>query len=144
MPRGQYINVALDTHIYQMFFNEVCPPFIPRHNLSALFSRLPNRPQGVSRNDSAHIQAACSNAGPLSDFNKNQLSTIVGEWTPAMTDCAKYLNGRGVGARYDGSISQGAPIFGNCSDVTGYGSSFSQDYKVFLRKIWEAQVSSYV
>ena len=103
-----------------------------------------DRPQGVSLSDEGHIQNACSNVGPLSDFNKNQLCTIVGEWTPAMTDCAKYLNGRGVGARYDGSFSQGAPVYGNCTDVTGYGWSFSQDYKDFLRKIWEAQVSSYV
>ena len=29
MPRGQYVGVALDTHIYQMFSDEVCPPFIP-------------------------------------------------------------------------------------------------------------------
>ncbi|KAI0253216.1 exo-1-3-beta-glucanase [Lactifluus subvellereus] len=120
MPREQYVNVAMDTHIYQMFSDE-----------------------GVSRSDEAHIQAACSNAGPLSDFNDYQLMTIVGEWTPAMTDCAKYLNGRGIGARYDGSISQGAPRYGNCTDVTGYGSSFSQDYKGFLRKIWEAQVITY-
>jgi len=101
-------------------------------------------PQAVSLDDAGHIRSACGNAGPLSDFNKNQLWTIVGEWTPAMTDCAKYLNGRGVGARYDGSIRQGAPRYGTCAGKTGKGSTFSQEYKDFLRKSWEAQVSAYI
>jgi hypothetical protein len=57
-----------------------------------------------------------------------------------MTDCAKYLNGRGVGARYDGSIRSGAPRYGSCVGKTGKGSTFSQGYKDFLRKAWEAQV----
>jgi glucan 1,3-beta-glucosidase len=43
-----------------------------------------------------HINAACSQASGLSSFD---LWTIVGEWTPAFTDCAKYLNGRGVGCK---------------------------------------------
>jgi glucan 1,3-beta-glucosidase len=67
--------------------------------------------------------------------------TIVGEWAPAMTDCAKYLNGRGVGARYDGSIKQGSPFHGSCNGQTGPGEAFTQDYKDFLRQTWEAQVS---
>lgn len=57
-----------------------------------------------------------------------------------MTDCAKYLNGRGVGARYDGSRS-GSPFVGSCAGLTGSGSSFSSSYKTFLRQMWEAQVS---
>jgi aryl-phospho-beta-D-glucosidase BglC (GH1 family) len=60
--------------------------------------------------------------------------TIVGEWTPAMTDCAKYLNGRGVGARYDWSIRKDAPHYGSCAGKRGLGSTFSQDYKDVLRK----------
>lgn len=97
--------------------------------------------QTVSLSEAGHIQSACGNAGALSDFNKNQLWTIVGEWTPAMTDCATYLNGRGAGARYDGSISPGAPVYGSCQGQTGSGSTFTQDFKVFLRQMWEAQVS---
>ncbi|KAI9511875.1 glycoside hydrolase family 5 protein [Russula earlei] len=111
MPQGQFVGVAMDTHIYQMFSYDT-----------------------VSLDDGGHIQSACGNAGRLSDYNQNQLWTIVGEWTPAMTDCAKYLNGRGVGARYDGSINPGAPSFGSCNGLTGPGWSFSQDYKNFLRQ----------
>jgi hypothetical protein len=61
-----------------------------------------------------------------------------------MTDCTKYLNGRGVGARYDGSIRRGAPRYGSCAGKTGKGSMFSQEYRNFLRKSWEAQVSAYI
>jgi glucan 1,3-beta-glucosidase len=100
--------------------------------------------QTLSLDEEGHIRSACGNAGALSDFDKNQMWTIVGEWTPAMTDCAKYLNGRGVGARYDGSIRHGAPRHGSCIGKTGKGSNFSEEYKEFLRKSWEAQVSAYI
>jgi len=119
MPNDQYTGVAMDTHIYQMFSDE------------------------VSQNNQGHIQSACGNAGRLIDYNQNNIWTIVGEWTPAMTDCAKYLNGRGVGARYDGSISKDAPFYGSCEGLTGPGWTFSDDYKSFLRQTWEAQVITY-
>ncbi len=67
---------------------------------------------------------------------------VVGEWTPAATDCAKYLNGRGVGARYDGTKS-GSTKVGSCKGLTGKASSFSSDYKTFLRQYWEAQTITY-
>jgi hypothetical protein len=139
MPQQQYDGVAMDTHIYQMFTDDVRSSSVsctPQQHLTS-FTLL----QTVSLDNAGHIQSACSNAGSLSSFNHNQLWTIVGEWTPAMTDCAKYLNGRGVGARYDGSISQGAPVYGSCNGMTGSGASFSQDYRNFLRMSWEAQVS---
>ncbi|KAI0281208.1 hypothetical protein BGY98DRAFT_959273 [Russula aff. rugulosa BPL654] len=60
-----------------------------------------------------------------------------------MADCAKYLNGRGVGARYDGSIRQGVPRYRSCAGKNGKGSTFSQEYKDFLRKSWEAQVITF-
>ena len=90
--------------------------------------------------DSQHISTACSTAGDLESFSANQLFTIVGEWTPAMTDCAKYLNGRGVGSRYDGSYP-GATRVGSCQGLTGSALTVSDGYKAFLRQTWEAQVS---
>lgn len=86
--------------------------------------------------DDQHISTACD-ASELTSFTT--LWTIVGEWTPAMTDCAKYLNGRNVGARYDGTYP-GSTYVGSCDGLTGSGSSFSSGYKTFLRKTWEAQV----
>ncbi|KAF8921954.1 glycoside hydrolase superfamily [Mucidula mucida] len=108
--------VAMDTHIYQMFSDEE-----------------------NARSNDEHISVACDKASSLSSFH---LWTIVGEWTPAATDCAKYLNGRGVGSRYDGSYP-GSSRVGSCSSRTGSGSTFSSSYKTFLRKYWEAQVITY-
>ncbi|KAK7695059.1 hypothetical protein QCA50_002248 [Cerrena zonata] len=108
--------VAMDTHIYQMFSQDE-----------------------VSRSNQQHIQAACAHGSDLSSFD---LWTIVGEWTPANTDCARYLNGRGIGARYDGSFA-GSSRVGSCSGFTGKSSGFSSSYKTFLRQYWEAQTITY-
>jgi glucan 1,3-beta-glucosidase len=119
MPQPDFQGVAIDTHIYQVFSDD------------------------ENRMDwNAHLSTACGKAGTLGDFSSKYLWTIVGEWSLASTDCAKYLNGRGVGARYDGSHS-GSSYIGSCSSKTGSGSSFSNDYKTFLRKFFEAQRSSY-
>lgn len=91
----------------------------------------------MSEND--HIHTACSKRGEL---NAAGMWTIVGEWSPARTDCAKYLNGRGIGARYDGSYS-GSYHVGSCAGVSGHASSFNDGYKAFLRKFWEAQAQTY-
>ena len=107
-----WAGVAMDIHIYQMFTNDE-----------------------VARSEDENISAACSQGDALSSFH---LLTIVGEWTPAATDCAKYLNGRGRGARFDGTYD-GASWTGSCSPVTGSGANFSPEYKRFLRKYWEAQ-----
>ncbi|KAJ6520130.1 glycoside hydrolase family 5 protein [Mycena sanguinolenta] len=111
-----YEGVAMDTHIYGMFSQA-----------------------GVEMSNSQHIQSICDMQSELSTFD---LWLIVGEWTPAQTDCAKYLNGRGVGARYDGSFA-GSTRVGSCTGLTGSASTFSSSYKTFLRQYWEAQVISY-
>jgi len=111
-----YEGVAMDTHIYAMFSQA-----------------------GVEMSNSQHIQSVCDMQSTLSTFD---LWLIVGEWTPAQTDCAKYLNGRGVGARYDGSYP-GSTFVGSCTGLTGSASTFSSSYKTFLRQFWEAQVISY-
>jgi len=88
---------------------------------------------------SDHIATACGKAGSLTSA---PLWTVVGEWTPAPNDCAKYLNGRGVGSRYDGSYP-GSTRVGSCTGLTGKASSFSSSYKTFLRQYWEAQTITY-
>ncbi|KAI0297553.1 exo-1-3-beta-glucanase [Multifurca ochricompacta] len=111
--------VAMDTHIYQMFSDSA-----------------------VAQSNSQHISSTCNQGSTLQTFNNDQLWTIVGEWTPAMTDCAKYLNGRGVGARYDGTRS-GSTRVGSCTGLTGSASTFSSSYKTFLRQSWESQIITY-
>ncbi|KAJ3710927.1 exo-beta-1,3-glucanase [Lentinula guzmanii] len=111
----QWQGVAMDTHIYQMFSQDL-----------------------VSQTDAQHIQTACDYQNSLA-FD---LWLIVGEWTPAQTDCATYLNGRGIGARYDGSFP-GSTFVGSCTGLTGSASTFSSTFKTFLRQYWEAQVIAF-
>ncbi|KAJ7786634.1 exo-beta-1,3-glucanase [Mycena metata] len=111
-----YEGVAMDTHIYTIFS-------VPEEQMT----------------QAEHISTVCAKQDDLSSFD---LWVIVGEWTPAATDCAKYLNGRGIGARYDGSFA-GSTRVGSCTGLTGSASSFSSSYKTFLRQFWEAQVISY-
>ena len=114
-PTG-WDGVAVDTHIYQVFSDEV-----------------------VARNESEHIAAACEYQYSLAGYN---FWVIVGEWVPAPTDCATYLNGRGVGARYDGTYPNSTYV-GSCEGMTGSAATFSDEYKSFLRKFWEAQVIAF-
>ena len=86
-----------------------------------------------------HISAACAAASSL---QSSTLWIVVGEWTPASNDCAKYLNGYGVKSKYDGSYP-GSTAVGSCVGLTGQASTFSAAYKTFLRQFWEAQVISY-
>ncbi|KAF7330553.1 Glycoside hydrolase family 5 protein [Mycena venus] len=73
----------------------------------------------LSRSFDDHINFACSSMSDLTNFAQHNIWTVVGEWSTAVTDCTQWLNGRGVGARWDGTC----------------------DYKTFLRKYWEVQVT---
>lgn len=108
-------NVAIDHHEYQVFdFTEVAwQPW-------------------------QHRQAVCNNA---ESYNGADKWTFVGEWTGAMTDCAKYLNGRGVGARYDGSYP-GSSHVGSCAwqnDVNQWPQTYKDDTRGYI----EAQMTAY-
>jgi glucan 1,3-beta-glucosidase len=108
-------NVAIDHHEYQVF-----------------------SPAQVALTPAQHVDAVCSTA---ETYNGADKWTFIGEWTGAMTDCAKYLNGFGRGARYDGTYAD-SPRVGDCSwqnDV----KKWSQEYKDQTRAYIEAQMSAY-
>lgn len=109
--------VMLDTHQYQIF------------------------DQGqVSQSPSQHVAAACGLAGRLAGTDK---WTVVGEWTGAQTDCAKWLNGLGKGARYDGTFP-GSYYVGSCNGkYTGTVNGLSADDKHNIRSFIEAQLDAY-
>ncbi|MCJ1371135.1 exo-1,3-beta-glucanase [Loxospora ochrophaea] len=110
-------DVALDTHQYQIF------------------------DQGqVSESPSDHISSACALGPQVAGTDK---WTIVGEWTGAQTDCAKWLNGLGIGARYDGTYS-GSSYVGSCDGkYTGTVAGLSDDDKSNIRHFVEAQMDAY-
>lgn len=87
-----------------------------------------------------HVAAACATAGGLASSDK---WTLVSEWTGAQTDCAKYLNGRGLGARYDGTYP-GSSYIGSCDGkYTGTVDGLSSDDKYNIRTFNEAQLDAY-
>ncbi len=91
--------------------------------------------------EAQHLSTACASGGNIATAAAAAWP-IVGEWSPARTDCAKSLNGRGVGARYDGSYP-GSTYVGSCASFSGDGSGFSSAYKKFLGQFWAAQVQTY-
>jgi len=83
-----------------------------------------------------HVSTACAFGASMATNNK---WTIAGEWTGATTDCAQWLNGRGIGARYDGtySINGGSSYIGSCDGkysgtVAGLGEADRNNIKTFM------------
>jgi glucan 1,3-beta-glucosidase len=111
---GGFPNLLQDTHHYEIFDN--------------------------GQVAQSHVTSACAFGGTMHGSIKPIIS---GEWTGAFTDCAKYLNGYGKGARYDGSIS-GSPANGSCAGLaTGSIAQLSAQQKVQTRQFIEAQLDAF-
>ncbi|KAK1226567.1 hypothetical protein PQX77_010450 [Marasmius sp. AFHP31] len=97
--------------------------------------------QELARSFDEHISHTCSMKSGVVNYATNNIWTVMGEWSNAITDCAKYLNGRGVGYRWDGTRAQDdMRRFGSCDSYTGSYRGFSDEYKAFLRRYFEAQI----
>ncbi|KAK6583422.1 hypothetical protein PZA11_004498 [Diplocarpon coronariae] len=111
-------HVILDTHIYQIF-----------------------SPGEVARKPCEHVQVACA-AGPR--VKNTDKWTVVGEWTGAQTDCAKWLNGLGKGARYDGTLAGNTGYHGSCqTKYEGTVDGLLAVDKVNMEYYVEAQLDAY-
>ncbi|KAF8596854.1 putative EXG1-exo-beta-1,3-glucanase, major isoform [Ceratobasidium sp. AG-I] len=120
MTYPRFEGVAMDTHHYEIFSND-----------------------GVAMSWNQHLQTACNfGRKTLPEYASSNLWTIVGEFSTAAYDCAKYINGRGRGSRYDGTFP-GSTRLGHCYPLTGGRNRFSNEYKRFLRQFYEAQISSF-
>jgi glucan 1,3-beta-glucosidase len=108
-------NVIVDHHEYQVFDNYL-----------------------VGLNTAQHCQQVCSSTNAFIGTDKWE---VVGEWSGAMTDCAVNLNGRGVGARYDGTFP-GSTRHGSCAGVNSI-SQWSQTQKDNHRRYIETQLDYY-
>ncbi|KAF2093743.1 glycoside hydrolase [Rhizodiscina lignyota] len=110
-------NLIIDTHHYEIFDDG-----------------------SVAMGIDDHISTACDFGNQMASNNK---WTISGEWTGAMTDCAKWLNGLGKGARYDGTLNGETPS-GNCDGkYTGTVSGLGAADKANIRKFIEAQLDAF-
>ncbi|KAJ2030793.1 hypothetical protein IWW57_001011, partial [Coemansia sp. S610] len=115
-------NVILDTHTYHVFVKD----------------RLT-----LSRDD--HLKATCQDAANVRNFNTH-LWTVTGEWSLATTDCARWLNGFGKGARWDGSLpwEMNGPVYpgATCAGQTSIGA-WDSSTRGFYRQFAEAQMDAY-
>lgn len=118
MQPPKYQNVAVDTHVYQIFDND-----------------------GIKKSLQSHLNYYCSLKGGLGDA-ASHLYEIVGEWSVPFTDCAKNLNGRFKGSRYEGTFP-GSQRVGSCKGKTGNANSFSDSYKQQLRRSFDTQTDAY-
>lgn len=110
-------NLMIDTHHYQIFDNGQ-----------------------VSQSPDDHIRQACDFGNQMASTGK---WTIAGEWTGAITDCAKWLNGKNKGARYDGTFG-GASRAGDCvGKSTGSVAGLSDADKSNIGRYIEAQLDAY-
>ena len=111
-------NIILDTHVYQIFTEDL-----------------------IALKPCNHVQTACNMTSRLNTTDK---WTIVGEWTGAQTDCAKWLNGLGKGARYDGSLSGSSGYYGDCqAKYQGTVDNLLDVDKTNLEYYIEAQMDAY-
>ncbi|KAF4547532.1 Glucan 1,3-beta-glucosidase-like protein 2 [Elsinoe fawcettii] len=108
-------NVVLDHHEYQAF-----------------------SPGEVARKPWEHRQAVCNN---VNKYNGADKWTIVGEWSGAQTDCAKWLNGYGRYARYEGKFP-GSFFVDTCADKNDV-RRWNETWKGDVRGYIEAQMEAF-
>ncbi|KAI7368001.1 glycoside hydrolase [Hortaea werneckii] len=138
-----YDNLLLDVHQYVIF-----------------------NTQQIQLNHHDKIQFACSGwtsqALRSQDKSTGFGPTLCGEWSQADTDCAKYLNNVGVGSRWEGTLNMASTPGGSsdgsvltptcptqnsprcsCEEANADPSSYSSEYKQWLKMFAEAQMHSF-
>lgn len=108
-------NVILDHHHYQVF------------SVGEL-----------QRDINTHVSVAC---GWGFDAKKEYHWNICGEWSAALTDCAKWLNGVHRGARFEGKYDN-APYMGSCAPIQDI-RTWPDQYKRDVRRYIEAQLDAF-
>jgi aryl-phospho-beta-D-glucosidase BglC (GH1 family) len=110
-----FSNVMMDTHVYQVFSEDQ-----------------------LARTPQEHIDYACTTVfNNIKSYASQNVWTIAGEFSNAITDCAGSINGKGTGARYD--LTPGR----TCDGFTGSYTNWTDDYKAYLRRYWDAQVTAF-
>lgn len=71
---------------------------------------------------SSYAQTPCSDWGSMMNTSMGAFGlTAAGEFSNAVTDCGLYVNGVGLGTRYEGTYTPGTwPVVGNCTPWTDW------------------------
>jgi len=67
-----------------------------------------------------HVRAPCEWAQEVAASTNGFGLTNAGEWSNAVNDCGLFLNGVGLGTRYEGTFIEPSPRIGSCSEWTDY------------------------
>lgn len=118
-PKGTYPNLVMDRHHYEVF------------DANTMGS-------GVE----FHINSVKNFAQENVKYEDENHKTVVGEWSGAITDCTKYLNGYKAGTRFEGTFPNSRKV-GNCSDISIPIATWSRTRKNEARKFIEAQLDAY-
>ncbi|CAA94701.1 Glucan 1,3-beta-glucosidase Exg2 [Schizosaccharomyces pombe] len=119
-------NILIDVHRY-IIFNDFLIGLRPKDKLNVICK---------SWNEEMKLKA--------------KLPTIIGEWSLADTDCAKFLNNVGEGARWDGTFTPNGGV-ASCSEKVGCRCDFAnQDpenyedsYRKFLYALATSQIETF-
>ena len=109
--------VIVDDHYYQIFSNSY-----------------------VAMSTEDHISSVCPALSSL--YSGHDKWLVTGEMTAALDDCAMWLNGRGIGARYDGTyngVEGGSTYVGDCN-ARNNSANWSDDFKQQTRAYLERQI----
>lgn len=114
---------------WNWFMNDssIFPNITIDHHLYEIFSE-----HQIALNIDQHIKNVEDQGRAMSHEPRNR---IVGEFSGAITDCTKYINGVGMGARYDGTFANTKWV-GSCANHTDYESwsdKFKDDTKRFIK-----------
>ncbi|QPG75941.1 hypothetical protein FOA43_003327 [Brettanomyces nanus] len=111
---GSIYNIVIDHHRYEVFSTGILAL-----NLTGHIDGLKVYVDEIVKNESIPVK-------------------IVGEWSGALTDCAKWVNGVDRGSRYEGEYESNE-VIGKCSYSNDY-TKMSNQNKTDTRKLIEAQI----
>jgi glucan 1,3-beta-glucosidase len=118
--QGHGTSLAIDTHLYSIFDDGL-----------------------IGLNHGARVSFACDSwTNTISAGMGGFGPTMVGEWSQADTDCAEYLNGVGNGPRW----TSACPTHNSqcsCTQANADPSTFTADYKLFLKTWAEAHMFAF-
>ncbi|EEB09777.1 glucan 1,3-beta-glucosidase I/II [Schizosaccharomyces japonicus yFS275] len=106
-------DLILDTHHYEVFSSGQC---------------------AMSFTD--HLNSICNFGNSIAS---SPFLVVTGEWSAALDDCAKWLNGMDTGARYDGTFTNSYYV-GTCNtDI----NNWTADFRSQVRQYIETQLDQY-
>lgn len=114
--RSQYYNILVDHHHYEVFTVD-----------------------GLNQSIGQHITNIVNYA---TDIGKESIPAVVGEWSGALTDCTPWLNGVGIGTRWEGTSPYKNKALGKCAGVNNWSKWLLKDKKDH-RKWIEIQLDQY-